>query len=126
PEQGPAGAAVRTRPRVGPRRPRRPRGGAHPGPRRVVTGPPARCDDVAMTTYSGTDEFEDATFVRASFRNATVRFSDVRGVKMRGVDVDGLDIDSHDLFLGSLVVNGDRKSTRLNSSHVKISYAVFC
>src|SRR5690606_40986318 len=25
-----------------------------------------------------------------------------------------------------LVGNGDRKSTRLNSSHVKISYAVFC
>src|SRR5207302_11132731 len=24
------------------------------------------------------------------------------------------------------VANGDRKSTRLNSSHVKISYAVFC
>src|SRR5690606_41010589 len=24
------------------------------------------------------------------------------------------------------VFNGDRKSTRLNSSHVKISYAVFC
>src|SRR5690554_7675226 len=23
-------------------------------------------------------------------------------------------------------VNGDRKSTRLNSSHVRISYAVFC
>src|SRR5690606_39426568 len=27
-------------------------------------------------------------------------------------------------FLGSSIV--DRKSTRLNSSHVKISYAVFC
>src|SRR5690606_41577062 len=26
----------------------------------------------------------------------------------------------------SLTINGDRKSTRLNSSHVKISYAVFC
>src|SRR5690606_40085007 len=25
-----------------------------------------------------------------------------------------------------LVFGGDRKSTRLNSSHVKISYAVFC
>ena len=25
-----------------------------------------------------------------------------------------------------LVANGDRKSTRLNSSHVRISYAVFC
>src|SRR5690606_39771752 len=27
---------------------------------------------------------------------------------------------------GELVKNSDRKSTRLNSSHVKISYAVFC
>ncbi|MDF1606008.1 DinB family protein [Nocardioides sp. YIM 152315] len=59
-----------------------------------------------MTTYSGTKEFEGATFVEASFKGATVRFSDVRGVTMRSVDVDGLDIDSHDLFLGSLVVNG--------------------
>src|SRR5690606_42107835 len=33
------------------------------------------------------------------------------------------------LLLGLLAVQldrGDRKSTRLNSSHVKISYAVFC
>lgn len=58
-----------------------------------------------MTTYSG-NEFEGATFVRASFKGATIRFSDVSGVTMRGVDVDGLDIDSHDLFMGSLVVNG--------------------
>src|SRR5207302_10686285 len=28
--------------------------------------------------------------------------------------------------LRSIAVRGDRKSTRLNSSHVKISYAVFC
>src|SRR5207302_11340183 len=28
--------------------------------------------------------------------------------------------------LSELVVRRDRKSTRLNSSHVKISYAVFC
>src|SRR5690606_40511509 len=27
---------------------------------------------------------------------------------------------------GCRLVDGDRKSTRLNSSHVKISYAVFC
>ncbi|MFN8194205.1 MAG: DinB family protein [Nocardioidaceae bacterium] len=59
-----------------------------------------------MTTFSGTDEFEGATFVKASFKGATVRFSDVSGVMMRSVDVDGLDIDSHDLFMGSLVVNG--------------------
>ena len=59
-----------------------------------------------MTTYFRTDEFEGATFVKASFRGATLRFSDVSGVRMRAVDVDGLDIDSHDLFFGSLIVNG--------------------
>src|SRR5207249_5048181 len=31
-----------------------------------------------------------------------------------------------DLVLGGLVLLQDRKSTRLNSSHVSISYAVFC
>src|SRR5204862_6732214 len=29
-------------------------------------------------------------------------------------------------FLAIALVGGDRKSTRLNSSHVEISYAVFC
>src|SRR5699024_12236163 len=29
-------------------------------------------------------------------------------------------------FTADLLKNGDRKSTRLNSSHVSISYAVFC
>ena len=59
-----------------------------------------------MTTYRGTKEFEGATFVRTSFKGATLRFSDVSGVTMRSVDVAGLDIDSHDLFFGSLFVNG--------------------
>ncbi|NJC22383.1 hypothetical protein BJ994_001459 [Arthrobacter pigmenti] len=59
-----------------------------------------------MTTYSGAKNFEGATFVKASFKGATLRFSDVSGVTMRGVDLDGLDIDSHDLFFGSLLVNG--------------------
>src|SRR2546427_8700449 len=31
-----------------------------------------------------------------------------------------------ELLLQSLLVVGDRKSTRLNSSHSQISYAVFC
>jgi hypothetical protein len=60
----------------------------------------------AMTTYSETKEFEGATFIRASFKDATLRFSDVSGVRMRSVEVDGLDIDSHDLFFGSVFVNG--------------------
>lgn len=59
-----------------------------------------------MATYSGSKDFEGATFIKASFKGATLRFSDLSGVTMRGVDVDGLDIDSHDLFFGSLFVNG--------------------
>lgn len=59
-----------------------------------------------MTTYSRTKEFEAAEFVRASFKGATFRSCDVSGVTMRSVDVGGLDIDSHDLFFGSLFVNG--------------------
>lgn len=59
-----------------------------------------------MTDESGTRDFEGATFVRTSFKGATLRYSDVSGVVMRSVDVDGLDIDSHDLFMGSLLVNG--------------------
>ncbi|HET7901624.1 MAG TPA: DinB family protein [Candidatus Nanopelagicales bacterium] len=59
-----------------------------------------------MTTYSGTDEFEGASFERVSFAGATMRFSDLSGVTMRSVDVGGLDIDSHDLAFGTLVVNG--------------------
>src|SRR5690349_21947133 len=49
-------------------------------------------------------------------------------------DYDGIDIGQYatpqliDLTGDSLLdlVIGDRKSTRLNSSHVEISYAVFC
>jgi hypothetical protein len=59
-----------------------------------------------MTTYSSTNEFEGATFVRASFKGATLRSCDVSGVTMRSVEVGGLDIDSHDLFFGTLIVNG--------------------
>lgn len=59
-----------------------------------------------MADHTGTKEFEGATFVKTSFKGAKVRFSDVSGVTMRAVDCDGLDIDSHDLFFGTLIVNG--------------------
>src|SRR3712207_8786389 len=39
------------------------------------------------------------------------------------VDVDGTEIKKAQ---ASLNTQGDRKSTRLNSSHANISYAVFC
>jgi hypothetical protein len=59
-----------------------------------------------MTTYSRTTAFEGATFVRARVKGATFRSSDFRGATMRSCDVDGLDLDDHDLFFGTLIVNG--------------------
>lgn len=59
-----------------------------------------------MTTYSGIKDFEGATFVRSSFKGVTLRSSDISGATMRAVEVGGLDIDSHDLFFGTLIVNG--------------------
>ncbi|MDO5676440.1 MAG: DinB family protein [Propionibacteriaceae bacterium] len=59
-----------------------------------------------MTTYSRTKEFEGGAFDRVSLKGATFRNSDLSNVTMRAVDVGGLDIDSHDLFFGTLIVNG--------------------
>src|SRR5207302_3338538 len=80
-------------------------------------------------------------------RSSDLRFYDVTGgaIRIGGHDVRDLTTDSlraaiglvpEDSFLFSDTVRDniayghpdatDRKSTRLNSSHVKISYAVFC
>src|SRR3712207_7565993 len=44
------------------------------------------------------------------------------GIHLRGLRVEGL-AELHDV---DAVLAEDRKSTRLNSSHANISYAVFC
>ena len=59
-----------------------------------------------MTTESGPEGFEGATFFKTSFKGATMRACDLSGVTMRNADVDGLDIDGQDLLFGSLFVNG--------------------
>src|SRR5690625_5936135 len=41
-------------------------------------------------------------------------------------DLDMLDEIAHNIIGRTICGLGDRKSTRLNSSHVAISYAVFC
>src|SRR5690242_20974043 len=41
-------------------------------------------------------------------------------------DADGADWPTASLRPGSIIQIVDRKSTRLNSSHMSISYAVFC
>jgi DinB superfamily/Pentapeptide repeats (8 copies) len=62
--------------------------------------------NASMTTDSGPQDFEGATFFNTSFKGATMRACDLSGVTMRSADVDGLDIDGHDLLFGSLLVNG--------------------
>src|SRR3989442_8460405 len=47
------------------------------------------------------------------------------GARLDGTD-DGLWSAGRDRGAGDQRPHGDRKSTRLNSSHVRISYAVFC
>src|SRR3712207_7357147 len=42
-------------------------------------------------------------------------------VTQKGLEVVGVDAERN-----LLILRGDRKSTRLNSSHANISYAVFC
>ncbi|MDO5627231.1 MAG: DinB family protein [Mobilicoccus sp.] len=59
-----------------------------------------------MATFSRTTEFEGGTFERARFTGATFRSCDMSGVTMRACDLAGLDVDDHDLFFGSLIVNG--------------------
>ena len=59
-----------------------------------------------MTTDSGPQNFEGATFSKTSFKGATMRACDLSGVTMRSVEVDGLDIDGQDLLFGRLFVNG--------------------
>src|SRR5207253_6023486 len=64
---------------------------------------------------------EDATRAARQAENAVMR-GDRLGI------LHGLPVSIKDLLLtrGVRTMSGDRKSTRLNSSHVAISYAVFC
>src|SRR3712207_8829701 len=66
------------------------------------------------------------------FRSDTGRRQEHQlGVGHRGADLTGalqVDLEQHRLTLRqpTLHLGADRKSTRLNSSHANISYAVFC
>src|SRR5690625_6322785 len=64
---------------------------------------------------------------------ALIDFDGIEGLvdTLGGVDVDvpvDFEADGHQFTEGTQSMDGeqDRKSTRLNSSHVAISYAVFC
>src|SRR5690606_40614994 len=69
-----------------------------------------------MTNYTATHVFEKAIDF----------FPEVRMAEFRTLAAEkDVDIAKGNYF-PTLSLSRDRKSTRLNSSHVKISYAVFC
>src|SRR5690606_42069719 len=58
-------------------------------------------------------------------RSDEERYAEVFNTWLR-YGIGELDKEDRELLQARHVSHGDRKSTRLNSSHVKISYAVFC
>src|SRR3712207_8939222 len=66
----------------------------------------------------------------AAYLNDLERYDVLRGLEITVGDLEpGVNLDAFDYVIGSLHhvhLPQDRKSTRLNSSHANISYAVFC
>src|SRR5690606_42127912 len=101
---------------------------AHPPPPSL---PPLSLHD-ALPIYRCLDHIADAHLARAVLALA-LEAAQLEQVPDRAPDPVGLGDDPPGQALGDLRValvverlGQDRKSTRLNSSHVKISYAVFC
>ncbi|GAA1394713.1 DinB family protein [Luteococcus peritonei] len=69
-----------------------------------MTTEPAAADFSGQTLHQA--RFTGTTLIQANAADALVRFSNLQGLTIRECDVDRLEIDSHDLFFGSLVVNG--------------------
>src|SRR2546428_7198703 len=69
--------------------------------------------------------FPYTTLFRSGDRNDFSRFSP-RSEAERGVPRAPLPVHGHAAITPPAPDRGDRKSTRLNSSHDQISYAVFC
>src|SRR5690349_15315982 len=96
----------------------------------------SRCDDSAADSYT-----EPRTIVPVSFCACLFFFNDTATTEIYTLSLhDALPISEQrvrhaEIAFGVFEVDrvdlvrhgrGDRKSTRLNSSHVEISYAVFC
>src|SRR5690625_3866453 len=71
------------------------------------------------------DPSEEGADYDSFFKHAAERFEEEYEDYDVEINVEVVASDQRDELL-NVNLNGDRKSTRLNSSHVAISYAVFC
>src|SRR5690606_39456385 len=85
-------------------------------------GPPAFMATSTVAIPSTTSETEDARAKRTSIWRRSINASSCKNVRS-WIGVASMNANPTSRRLSS---TEDRKSTRLNSSHVKISYAVFC
>src|SRR5690606_18303774 len=83
-------------------------------------------EDLKLTDILVRKAFENAIVVNAAVGGSTNFIMHLQAIAGRIGVVLNLDDFDHVGSSVPLLVNLDRKSTRLNSSHVKISYAVFC
>src|SRR5690242_8553550 len=131
-EEEEAEAAARAQSSFGPGRPESPRmtapvsGTAHIGRSVAIKGELSGSEDLYIDGHvEGNIELPGSNLMVGP--NGRVR----AGIRARGVIIEGKvdgDIEATERveLRKTAVLMGDRKSTRLNSSHMSISYAVFC
>src|SRR2546429_6554801 len=79
------------------------------------------------TLFPYTTLFRSVAQPQARFRIVARRIDEPPAIgRQHGTHRAAVQIGLREYLAGAPVVDGDRKSTRLNSSHGYISYAVFC
>src|SRR5207245_3763169 len=82
---------------------------------------------IFMMATTELDKIPDTVLSRSQVYEFRTISSKMIGDQLRRiVDAEGIAVGDDSLMLIARDAEGDRKSTRLNSSHGSISYAVFC
>src|SRR5690242_21058746 len=94
----------------------------------VVTEPPAQKIVNKKATFSGLDKITGRIITFDEDIGETVQFGALRVKTDACYTRPATEAANTDAFVevDEITLQGDRKSTRLNSSHMSISYAVFC
>src|SRR5947209_15620515 len=89
----------------------------------MIRRPPRSTLFPYTTLFRSNRPFRVGAEARAEMKRRQV---ELRGEHWIGLSIVPLQTDVVRVRRDPVVVGGDRKSTRLNSSHANISYAVFC